>query len=113
MILSHSEVCFYLLVRPESLEVVTHFFPRRMKSANDDKEVPNDVQIVADITAKSKEVDSLLFKKLKSQALSVSLKNPPAGNKSESIKVRSLREIFSLIDQNELDEFKFNIIVLL
>ena len=71
----------------ESTGFVTQIFSEGMKSANDDREVPNDVQVVADIAAKSKEVDSLLSKRLKSQALSISLKNPPAGNKSESIKV--------------------------
>ena len=83
-----------------------------MKSANDDREVPNDAQVVADIAARSKEVDSLLSKRLKSQALSISLKNPPAGNKSESIKVRSATLIFFFTNQKKIDEHIFNIIIL-
>jgi hypothetical protein len=46
-----------------------------------------DDQISADIASKLIEVESLLAKKMKPQALLAALRNPPAGNKSEFIKV--------------------------
>lgn len=55
-----------------------------------DKEAQSPVtddQISADIASKMIEVESLLAKKLKPQALLAALRNPPTGNKSEFIKV--------------------------
>ena len=46
-----------------------------------------DEQTSVEIASRLKEVESLLLKKLKSQALVVALKNPPTGCKSEIIKV--------------------------
>ena len=86
-----------------------------MKAANEDKEAPNDEQIAAEIASKLKEVESLLSKKMTKQALSLSLRNPPAGNKSESIKDASASivervllsfqdsEISEAIEQLDLD----------
>ena len=64
-----------------------------MKAAAEDREgaTISDDQISSDIASKLKEVDTKLFKKLKREALSIALRNPPAGNKSESIKVRNNR----------------------
>lgn len=45
-----------------------------------------DDQISADIASKMIEVESLLTKKMKPQALLAALRNPPGGNKSEFIK---------------------------
>ena len=86
-----------------------------MKAANEDKEAPNDEQIAAEIASKLKEVESLLSKKMTKQALSLSLRNPPAGNRSESIKDASAAivervllsfqdsEISEAIEQLDLD----------
>lgn len=63
-----------------------------MKTTNDEKDeatVASDEQISKEIASKLREVDSLLQKKSKLQALTLSLKNPPAGSKSEAIKVYS------------------------
>ena len=62
-----------------------------MKSANDEREAPNDELVSVEIASRSKEVDSLMNKKQKLQALVLALKNPPAGNKSELIKVNFSR----------------------
>lgn len=85
---------------------VHNFCLIEMKTANEDKDAPNDAQTIADIATKSKEVDSLLFKKCKFQALSISLRNPPAGNKSDSIKVQFNANItFQLIRKNSTTAF--------
>lgn len=68
-----------------SLAVIAH-----CRMSEFDKEAHStatDDQISADITSKMREVESLLAKKMKPQALLAALKNPPAGNKSEFIKV--------------------------
>jgi hypothetical protein len=63
-----------------------------MKTTTDEKDgatLASAEQISKEIASKLREVDSLLLKKSKLQALSLSLRNPPAGNKSEAIKVNS------------------------
>jgi hypothetical protein len=63
-----------------------------MKTTNDEKDgttSASDELISKEIASKLREVDSLLLKKSKLQALSLSLRNPPAGNKSEAIKVNT------------------------
>lgn len=60
-----------------------------MKASAEDREgaTISDDQISADIVSKLKEVDTKLLKKMKREALSIALRNPPAGSKSESVKV--------------------------
>ena len=50
----------------------------------------------AEIASRLKEVESLLLKKLKSQALVVALRNPPSGSKSETIKVAMTESLCSM-----------------
>lgn len=59
---------------------------------NEDKEKENasvvsDEQITLEILTRSIEIDVLLNKKMKSEALVLSLQHPPVGNKSDIIKV--------------------------
>lgn len=58
-----------------------------MMKSEDGVGLATDEQISAEIASRLKEVESLLLKKLKAQALVVALKNPPSGSKSEIIKV--------------------------
>jgi hypothetical protein len=58
-----------------------------MMKSEDGVGVATDEQTSAEIVSRLKEVESLLLKKLKAQALVVALKNPPSGSKSETIKV--------------------------
>ena len=79
-----------------------------MKTTSDEKDgatVASDEQISKEIATKLREVDSLLLKKSKLQALTLSLKNPPAGNKSETIKVNyaAIRRIYSSSTLNSIE----------
>lgn len=58
-----------------------------MMKSEDGVGLTGDDHTTVEIASRLKEVESLLLKKLKSQALVVALRNPPAGSKSETIKV--------------------------
>ena len=58
-----------------------------MLKSEDGVGLTSDDLITVEIASRLKEVESLLLKKLKSQALVVALRNPPSGSKSETIKV--------------------------
>lgn len=58
-----------------------------MMKSEDGVASTSDDQTTVEIASRLKEVESLLLKKLKSQALVVALRNPPSGSKSETIKV--------------------------
>ena len=58
-----------------------------MMKSEDGVGLASDAQTSAEIASRLKEVESLLLKKMKSQALVVALRNPPSGSKSETMKV--------------------------
>jgi hypothetical protein len=58
-----------------------------MMKSEDGVGLATDEQTSAEIASRLKEVESLLLKMLKAQALVAALKNPPSGSKSETIKV--------------------------
>lgn len=67
-----------------------------MMKSEDGVGLTSDDQTTVEIASRLKEVESLLLKKLKSQALVVALRNPPSGSKSETIKVAMTESLCSM-----------------
>ena len=57
--------------------------------ADEDEKVSNDVALLSEVQTRSAEVIKLLSKREKTQALVLSLSNPPLATKSIEIKVKS------------------------
>ena len=57
--------------------------------ADEDEKVSNDVALLSEVQTRNAEVIKLLSKREKTQALVLSLSNPPLGTKSIEIKVKS------------------------